>query len=161
MALRAQFLDAMSSLVSSVSIVTTDGIVGSGGATVSAMTSVSADGDWPTLLLCLNAQSIAASKVLENKCFCVNVLETEQVEIANVFAKRSSETSEDKFENAEFITLETGAPALCAALAVFDCTLRSWEQIGTHYVILGDVKAIENHSGAPLLYGQRAYQKLG
>ena len=53
-ALRSAFVDAMSRVASTVHIVTTDGPGGRVGATVSAMTSVSADTPMPTLLVCLN-----------------------------------------------------------------------------------------------------------
>jgi flavin reductase len=42
--LRAAFLEGMSRSAASVSVVTTDGPAGRGGVTVSAMTSISADG---------------------------------------------------------------------------------------------------------------------
>jgi len=71
--LRKEFLDAMSRAVSSVCVVTTDGPAGRGGVTVSAMTSVSADGDAPTMLVCVNASASAAPLLLENKAFCINM----------------------------------------------------------------------------------------
>jgi flavin reductase len=86
--LRAAFLEGMSRSAASVSVVTTDGPAGRGGVTVSAMTSISADGEWPTMLTCLNASSSALPLVLENKCFCINVLRTGQTEISDVFSSR-------------------------------------------------------------------------
>jgi len=68
-ALRLAFLDGMSRAAASVSVVTTDGAAGRGGATVSAMTSISADGPQPTMLTCLNATSSTLPLVLENGCF--------------------------------------------------------------------------------------------
>ncbi|NNK78625.1 MAG: flavin reductase family protein [Litoreibacter sp.] len=160
MTLRTQFLDAMSGLVSSVNIVTTDGpAAGRAGATVSAMTSVSADGDAPTLLVCLHHEASAAPAILENRCFCVNVLAADQAEIANVFAGRAP-SGGDKFSVAAFNILTTGAPALSSALASFDCTLLSDERIGTHHVMIGAVRQISKAEGTPLLYGNRGYQTL-
>ena len=158
--LKSQFLDAMSRHVSSVTIVTTDGPAGRAGATVSAMTSVSADGDAPTVLICLHHETTAAATIQENRAFCINILGQEHENIANVFASRIDPPDGDKFSAAEFETLQTGCPALTSALAVFDCTLKSEERIGTHHVMIGAVRAITSRDGSPLLYGARAYRTL-
>lgn len=160
MSLRTEFIDAMSGLVSSVSIVTTDGSAGKAGATVSALTSVSADGDAPTLLVCLHHETAAAAAILENRCFCVNILNSAQSDIANIFASRTVAKGAEKFASGEFAPLKTGAPSLNSALAVFDCSVISDEQIGTHHVMIGAVQAITCDQGQPLLYGARAYQRL-
>lgn len=158
--LRDAFLDAMSGLVSSVTIVTTDGTAGRAGATVSAMTSVSADGDAPTMLVCLHHETSAAPAILANKCFCINVLAADQKDIANVFASRTPPPGGDKFAICRFEPMETGAPGLLSAVARFDCKLLSDERIGTHHVMIGAVHAVGHGQGAPLLYGNRSYQTL-
>lgn len=158
--LKSDFIDAMSTLVSTVTIVTTDGAAGRAGATVSAMSSVSADGDAPTLLVCLHHEASATAKILENACFCVNALDQTQQDIANVFASRSAPPGGDKFSAGQFDTLSTGAPALASALASFDCTLKSHERIGTHHVMIGKVRETRFGDGIPLLYGNRSYQNL-
>ncbi|MEM9582032.1 MAG: flavin reductase family protein [Pseudomonadota bacterium] len=158
--LKSDFIDAMSTLVSTVTIVTTGGQSGKAGATVSAMSSVSADGDTPTLLVCLHHEATATAKILENRCFCVNALRQSQADIANVFASRAGVPSGDKFDIAEFAAIETGAPALVSALATFDCALQSHERIGTHHVMIGAVKAVQFAEDHPLLYGMRDYRNL-
>lgn len=158
--LREEFLDAMSQLVSSVTIVTTDGVDGPAGATVSAMTSVSADGDAPTMLVCLHHATSAAPAILNNRCFCINVLGHDQTELANVFASRSAAPGGDKFAAGTFETMRSGAPGLTTALARFDCKLLSDERIGTHHVMIGSVVQVARLEGAPLLYGNRSYQSL-
>ncbi|SFR48994.1 flavin reductase family protein [Litoreibacter janthinus] len=160
MQLREEFLEAMSQLVSSVTIVTTDGPAGAAGATVSAMTSVSADGDTPTMLVCLHHETTAAPAILANRCFCINVLGADQVEIANVFASRAAAPGGDKFAAGPFEPMQTGAPGLTTALARFDCKLLSDERIGTHHVMIGAVCKVSGLDGKPLLYGNRAYQAL-
>ncbi|WP_298256176.1 flavin reductase family protein [uncultured Litoreibacter sp.] len=158
--LRDTFLDAMSQLVSSVCIVTTDGVAGRAGATVSAMTSVSADGDAPTMLVCMHHASSAAPIILKNRCFCINVLGSDQADIANVFASRTPAPGDNKFSAGAFAPMHTGSPGLGTALVRFDCTLLSDEQIGTHHVLIGSVCDVARRDGSPLLYGDRDYQKL-
>jgi flavin reductase len=160
MALRTQFIDAMSSIVSSVSIVTTDGPAGRAGATISAMTSVSADGDTPTLLICLHHQTSAAAAVIANKSFCINVLNHDQTIIADTFASRHEAPGGDKFNASHFDTTATGCPRLSDALASFDCQVISQERIGTHHVIIGAVQSVATTGdGEPLLYGNRKYTR--
>jgi flavin reductase len=157
-ALRNAFLEGMSRSAASVSVVTTDGPAGRGGVTVSAMTSISADGGFPTMLTCLNASSSALPLVLENKCFCINVLRTGQTDISDVFSSRRPAPGGDKFNAVKVATLATGAPQLTEALVSFDCRLISAEKIGTHHICIGAVEAVRTApEGDPLLYGMRKY----
>jgi len=156
--LKAQFLEGMSRAAASVSVVTTDGASGRGGVTVSAMTSISADGEAPTMLTCLNASSSALPLVLENGCFCINVLRIGQTDISDVFSSRRPAPGGDKFNSVQVGTLATGAPVLTEALVSFDCTLISAERHGTHHICIGAVEAVRVASdGDPLLYGMRKY----
>lgn len=160
MTIRQEFLEAMSEIISSVAIVTTDGPAGRKGATISAMTSVSADGDTPTMLICLHHEATATAATLENKCFCINVLHFGQDSLANIFASRAPAPGGDKFLAGTFVAGGTGAPRLSDALASFECKLLSHERIGTHHVMIGAVQSIQRSASAeetPLLYGNRRY----
>lgn len=157
-ALRAAFLDGMSRAAASVSVVTTDGPAGRAGVTVSAMTSISADGPFPTMLTCLNATSSALPMVLENGCFAINVLRTGQTDISDVFSSRRPAPGGDKFNAVRIETLVTGAPCLSEALVSFDCRLVSADRVGTHHICIGAVQAVRTTpEGSPLLYGMRRY----
>lgn len=156
--LRAHFLDGMSRAAASVSVVTTDGPAGRGGVTVSAFTSISADGPNPTMLTCLNATSSALPLVLENGCFAINVLRTGQTDISDVFSSRRPPPGGDKFNAVLTEAMVTGAPCLSEALVSFDCRLVSAERIGTHHICIGAVEAVRSApEGSPLLYGMRKY----
>jgi flavin reductase len=110
------------------------------------------------MLTCLNASSSALPLVLENKCFCINVLRTGQTEISDVFSSRIPAPGGDKFNAVTVETMATGAPRLTEALVSFDCRLISAERIGTHHICIGEVAAvITEHEGEPLLYGLRKY----
>jgi flavin reductase (DIM6/NTAB) family NADH-FMN oxidoreductase RutF len=156
--LRQGFLDGMSLAAASVSIVTTDGPAGRNGVTVSAMTPVSADGDAPTLLVCLNALAPTLPNLLENGCFCVNVLKIDQAQVSDVFSGRTPAPGNDKFNIGAFSTAPSGAPRFDAALVSFDCRLVSAEKIGSHHICIGSVEDVSVASdGTPLLYGLRSY----
>ncbi|MFD2741376.1 LysR substrate-binding domain-containing protein [Sulfitobacter aestuarii] len=156
--LRNRFLQGMSHAACTVNIVTTDGPAGRAGVTVSAMASVSADSEKPTLLICVHHLSPAAAMIVENGVLCVNVLRDDQSHISDTFAGRFKDEVNDKFECADWIPSASGAPQLSDPLVAFDCTLLSSEQVGTHHIFLCEVQdlAFARH-GSPLIYARRAY----
>lgn len=156
--LRERFLGGMSHAACTVNVVTTDGPAGRRGVTISAMTSVSVDTPRPTLLICVHHLSPAASAILENGVFCVNVLRTDQTHISDSFAGRIEKFRDDKFACTRWTTQFTGAPRVADALVAFDCSVLSSERVGTHHVIIGAVEDVYlKPSGAPLIYANRAY----
>jgi flavin reductase (DIM6/NTAB) family NADH-FMN oxidoreductase RutF/DNA-binding transcriptional LysR family regulator len=156
--LRQRFLNGMGLAASTVNVVTTDGPAGRNGVTVSAMSSVSADMEQPTLLVCIHQLSSAVPAIIGNGVFCVNILRDDQSFVSDCFAGRRKTSDGDKFSCASWTTLATGAPRVVDALAAFDCRILSAQQIGTHYVIVGSVAEIfASDSGSPLIYANRAY----
>jgi flavin reductase (DIM6/NTAB) family NADH-FMN oxidoreductase RutF/DNA-binding transcriptional LysR family regulator len=156
--LRQQFLLGMSHAACTVNVVTTDGVAGRHGITVSAMVSVSADTPRPTLLVCIHHLSPVADALLQNGVFCVNVLREDQAHISDTFAGRSGAHGLEKFDCAEWTTQLTGAPRVLDALVAFDCRVTGSDRIGSHFVVLGSVEDIfVAGAGAPLIYANRAY----
>lgn len=155
---RQKFLAGMSHAACTVNIVTTDGVAGRAGVTVSAMASVSADTPKPTLLVCVHHMSLAAERILANGVFCVNVLRDDQSYISDSFAGRFKDQLADKFDCAEWVTEKTGAPRVVDPLVAFDCRLVSSDRVGTHYVMFGEVEELfVAERGSPLIYANRAY----
>ncbi|HET7410143.1 MAG TPA: LysR substrate-binding domain-containing protein [Paracoccaceae bacterium] len=156
--LRARFLAGMSHAAQTVNVVTTDGPAGRAGVTVSAMTSVSADTERPTLLVCVHRESATAPAILANGVFCVNVLRDDQTHISDIFAGRFRRQIADKFEHAEWVPMPSGAPRVVEPLVAFDCRMVSADLVGTHHVFFGEVGEIFiAGGGSPLLYARRAY----
>ncbi len=158
--LRAKFLAGMGKVAGTVNILTTDGPSGRGGTTATAMTSVSADSEFPTLLICLNEKASAAAQFLENGVFCVNVLSDDQVYAADIFASRYRDRFKDKFDFGEWKEGVNKVPRLIGALASFDCRVAKSMKVGTHNVLVGDVLDVNvSESGSSLVYADRAYRK--
>lgn len=162
--LRARFLAGMSRAAQTVNIVTTDGPAGRGGVTVSAMTSVSADTEKPTLLVCMHRDSSAAPLILGNGVFCVNVLRDDQMGISDVFAGRHRRPTglrldpAERFGHAEWAAMPSGAPRIVDPLVAFDCRMVSADLVGTHHVFFGEVgEVFIADTGSPLIYAQRSY----
>lgn len=156
--IRSDFLQGMSLAASTVNIVTTDGPHGKAGVTVSAMTSVSADGARPVLLVCINQACSGAGPIIANGVFAVNVLRENQAAISDTFAGRLGERGEGRFDCAHWTRSETGVPMLADALVAFDCRLLDQHMIGTHHVLFGSVEAVQlSTPGKPLIYANRSY----
>lgn len=160
MELRSRFLEAMSRAATFVAVVTTDGEAGRFGVTISSLTSVSADGDHPSLLGCIHHLSPAATAILKNRAFAANLLAEDQEALANRFAGRSGEDHAGRFAASDWVTGPLGQPILLGATAVLECRLATamlWE---THYIVVGRVAGVRlSDNPAALLYGQRAYRK--
>ena len=158
--LRAAFVEGMSRAATFVAVATTDGEGGRAGVTVSSLTSVSADGEQPSLLLCIHHQSPAAAAILKNRAFCANLLAEDQQSLANLFAGRSTTDRAERFDRIAWEPGEVGQPLLLGATAAFECRLATallWE---THHIIVGRVATVRlSDNASALLYGQRAYRR--
>jgi len=158
--LRNQFLEGMSRAATFVSVATTDGDGGLAGVTISSLTSVSADGDQPSLLACIHHLSPAAAAILKNRTFCANLLAEDQRDLSNLFAGRAGADHTARFSQAGWTRGPLGQPMLTGATAVFECRLATallWE---THHIIVGRVHSVRlSGNPAALLYGQRAYHR--
>jgi flavin reductase (DIM6/NTAB) family NADH-FMN oxidoreductase RutF/DNA-binding transcriptional LysR family regulator len=156
--MRDRFLQGMSNAAATVNVVTTDGKAGRAGVTVSAMSSVSADGDAPTMLVCVHHMSPAAARIIENCCFCANILRDDQSYISDSFAGRLPVEGGDKFSCTEWAPMVTGAPRVIDPLTAFDCKVVSAERVGTHHVFIGEVKEVFiAEAGSPLIFANRSY----
>lgn len=156
-----QFLEGMSRAATFVAVVTTDGGAGRFGVTISSLTSVSADGDHPSLLACLHHMSPAAEAILKNRAFCANLLHEDQHEVSDLFAGRlTAGEHAERFDRTPWMRGELGQPVLEGATASFQCRVATsvlWE---THHIIIGRVMAVRlSESPSALLYGQRAYRR--
>ena len=153
-----RYLEAMSRGVAMVNVVTTDGVAGRFGATVSAMSSVSADMSPPALLICLHQDGHTGPAVMVNGVFCINILQQSQRHVADCFANRAKTASGDRFDCGDWARTGSGAWRLIDAMASFDCRVLKGEIVGTHHVIIGAVEDITfGAKRRALLYGDRRY----
>lgn len=155
--LKAQFLQAMSRAAQTVNVVTTDGPAGRAGVTVSAMSSVSADGAAPTMLVCVHHLSPAAATIIANGAFAVSILRDDQSHVSDIFAGRTRRDDGDRFACTDWVQMAPGVPRVADALAAFGCRVVSAERVGTHHIFLGEVAAAHVDRGSPLVHVNRAY----
>ncbi len=158
--LRSGFVEGMARAATFVSVVTTDGPAGQAGVTVSSMTSVSADGAGPSLLFCVHHRSQAATAILSNRAFCVNLLNENQQGLSDLFSGRQKTDPALRFDQTDWTPGEAGQPVLAGSTASFECELATTLQWETHYIIVGKVTKVHlSDDPAALLYGQRAYRR--
>lgn len=152
---RTDFVNAMSTAVTGVYVVTTDGTGGRFGLTVSAVSSVSADP--PMVLVCINRRSPVCAAVRANDAFCVNTLSTEHRCLADIFAGKAFCGDPYDFSSGVWTKGITDAPRLIGAVSNFECQLEHAYDAGTHTVFVGRVLTAHQGGGSPLLYTHRSY----
>ncbi|EJF88787.1 flavin reductase [Bartonella tamiae] len=153
------YRDAMSKFGAAVHLLTTDGKSGKRGVTISACCSLSDEP--PTILACVRRQSEENQLFIDNGRFCVNTLSGHHQELSNIFAGRGKLSQKERFHKAEWTTLITSAPVLSDAPLSLDCQLVSWHVHATHFVLIGEVVALQKHASKNvLLYLERDYKTL-
>ncbi len=133
------FVRAMAAFASGVTIVTTGRAGHRRGLTATAVCSLSAD--QPSLLVCVNRKASAHDVLVNERYFAVNVLTKAHREIAVMFSSSAPECRVGRFAKGEWGILETGAPALLSAAAVFDCELDRIIDGFSHSILIGLVRS--------------------
>jgi flavin reductase len=153
------FKQAMGRLAGAVTIITAGHGADARGLTATAVCSVSIAP--PTLLVCVNRAGEAHKAIAEAGAFCVNILADANRDVADRFAGRVGAFGGDRFADAAWTPLVTGAPALDGALVNIDCTVAEGIEAYTHTVFFGTVAAVRlGTGGAPLVHYDRAYRSI-
>lgn len=119
---------------------------------VGSFTSVSLD---PPLVAFFPAKNSSSWPGIEQAGkFCVNVLSSTQEALCRQFSAKGI----DKFAGVSHRVSPNGSPILDGVVAWIDCTLDAVHEAGDHYIVLGEVKALEVESPTkPLLFFQGLY----
>lgn len=125
------------------------------GMTASSFASVSLEP--PLVLVSLDRSSRTRALLIEAGRFSVNILAETQSEVARAFA-----SSGDKpFSDIGYSVEHPGAPFLDGAIAMLACTTDNVIAGGDHDIFIGEVTAVRTRPGAPLVYFDQAYRRLG
>lgn len=147
---------AMRSVFGAVSVVTAGLGAERTGATVTTAHSLSVEPE--TMLVSINLGSSTWGAIERFGHFCVNVLEANQVDVANRFAGRGGLKGSDRYLGSEWTSLVTGAGVLTGALASIDCEVEEVVQRHSHALVLGRVKAaVARRDGPALTYRSGRY----
>ncbi|MGB1090847.1 MAG: flavin reductase family protein [Oceanobacter sp.] len=130
------------------------------GLTATAVCSVTAEP--PRLVVFVNKNVQASDMILESGALCVNVLASDQEEVAKAFAGMIPDVHGDKrFEYGVWRELVTGAPTLDGSLANFDCRVVKVFDESTHHAFLCEVMSTcERNDGEALIYLNGAFRNV-
>ena len=154
----ANFIAAMGAAATGVSVVTTEGLAGRFGLTVSAISSVSAEP--PMLLACVNRKSPAVAAMDRNGRFAVNVLGFNNKDVAEVFAGRPQSGKPYDFDRHSWEEGAMGQPLLSDATASFECEIECSQDAGSHRIFIGRVVNARRNGAEPLVYCNRAFGRV-
>lgn len=143
------FRAGMRQLGGAVNVITTHQSGQSYGLTATAVCSVTAEP--PRLLACVNKTGITFKSIQESGTLVINTLCAEHKELAEVFAGMGGNAEDDRFHVGNW-DHSNRIPVLKDALVSFTCDVQDIQDVGTHGVILADIKAIAMGKGEPLFY---------
>lgn len=122
------------------------------GMVVGSFTSVSLD---PPLVAFLpDRKSTTWPRIQAAGHFCVNVLAEHQQAVCHAFSSKMGR----RFDEVPYRRSVTGVPILEGVVAWIDCELHAVHEAGDHYIVIGEVRAMDVERGdAPLVFVKGAY----
>jgi flavin reductase (DIM6/NTAB) family NADH-FMN oxidoreductase RutF len=157
---KQRYLDMMSAFPTGVAVITSLDADGEPrGMTCSSIASATLVP--PTLLVCLKIGSATLEAVQCAGGFAVNLLHSAGQRAAEVFSGPAA----DRFAQVHWLPSPAGYPWLDEdAFAGAECQVSTIVPVGTHAIVLGEVRDISPIagtpllSGTPLLYGMRRFE---
>ena len=145
----------MGRFATGVTIITTGDGSGRWGMTANALTSLSLDP--PLVLFAIDTRNELRRQIAQHRCFAINVLSADQMELSNRFAKPGPKD----FDGVPLRAGSTGAPLLTDALAYVECQLERTYEGGDHEIVIGRIVAGDDGEGDPLLFYGGGYRRIG
>ena len=158
----SDFRNAMRQLTGGVSVITAGKGRDISGMTVTSVSSLSVDP--PSLIVSLNRESSSWPLVKRYGFFGVNILTSDQIDIAERFTGKGGLKGADRFAGAQWTTRASGVPLLADALAAIDCEVEDVVERHSHAIVIGrvlDVAVSSTHRGAGLLAGALCRHRSG
>ena len=152
----AYFRAAMRRLIGGVSVVTAGAGNDVSGMTVTSVSSLSVDP--PSLIVAVNRASSSWPLLRRHRYFGVNILNADQIDIADRFAGKDGLKGAERFAGAEWTERASGARLLAGALAAIECEAEEIIERHSHAIIIGRVLHVElSADDAALAYWQGNY----
>jgi flavin reductase (DIM6/NTAB) family NADH-FMN oxidoreductase RutF len=152
----SDFRNAMRQLTGGVSVITAGKGRDISGMTVTSVSSLSVDP--PSLIVSLNREASSWPLVKRYGFFGVNILTSDQIDIAERFTGKGGLKGADRFTGARWTTRASGVPLLADALAAIDCEVEDVVERHSHVIVIGRVLdvAVSTRTAA-LAYWQGRY----
>jgi flavin reductase (DIM6/NTAB) family NADH-FMN oxidoreductase RutF len=150
------FRGAMRQLTGGVSVITAGRGKDISGMTVTSVSSLSVDP--PALIVSINRGASSWPLLQRYGFFGVNILTSDQVDIAERFAGKDGLKGAERFAGAEWTTRASGVPLLVGALAAIDCEVEEIVERHSHAILIGRVLDLQRSTRtAALAYWQSQY----
>ncbi len=131
---------------------------------MTAITARSLSIDPPRMLVCVSSAASTWSAIRRYRHFAVNILAAHQRPIAQRFAGCWGVKGVDRYNDATWAQLASGASGLAGALAVVDCEVEEIFERYNNVIIIGAVLSATPGSPSgcdPLLYAHGNFASLG
>ena len=150
------FRSAMRRLAGGVSVITAGRGKDISGMTVTSVSSLSVDP--PALIVSINREASSWPLVKRYGFFGVNILTSDQIDIAERFTGKGGLKGAARFAGAAWTTRASGVPLLVGALAAIDCEVEDVVERHSHAIVIGRVLDIAASARtAALAYWQGRY----
>ena len=130
-----EFRGAMRHLSGGVSVITAGRGRDISGMTVTSVSSLSVDP--PALIVSINREASSWPLVKRYGFFGVNILTSDQIDIADRFTGKGGLKGADRFAGAHWMTRASGVPLLVGALAAIDCEVEDIVERHSHAIVIG------------------------
>ena len=152
----SDFRNAMRQLTGGVSVITAGKGRDISGMTVTSVSSLSVEP--ASLIVSLNRESSSWPLVKRYGFFGVNILTSDQIDIAERFTGKGGLKGADRFAGAQWTTRASGVPLLAEALAAIDCEVEDVVERHSHAIVIGRVLDVAvSARTAALAYWQGRY----
>jgi flavin reductase (DIM6/NTAB) family NADH-FMN oxidoreductase RutF len=131
------FRGAMRQLTGGVSVITVGRGKDISGMTVTSVSSLSVDP--PALIVSVNRGASSWPLLKRYGFFGVNILTSDQIDIAERFSGKDGIKGAGRFAGAEWTTRASGVPLLLGALAAVDCQVEEIVERHSHAIVIGRV----------------------
>ena len=131
------FRGAMRRLAGGVSVITAGRGKDISGMTVTSVSSLSVDP--PALIVSINREASSWPLVKRYGFFGVNILTSDQIDIAERFTGKGGLKGAARFAGADWTTRASGVPLLVGALAAIDCEVEDVVERHSHAIVIGRV----------------------
>jgi len=150
------FRGAMRQLTCGVSVVTAGRGKDISGMTVTSVSSLSVEP--AALIVSINREASSWPLVQRHGFFGVNILTSDQIDVAERFTGKGGLKGAARFAGAEWVTRVSGVPLLVGALAAIDCEVEDIIERHSHAIDIGRVLDLQLSSRtAALAYWQGQY----
>jgi len=149
------FRNAMARFTNGVTAITTSENGQPFGLIATSVCSLSADP--PTVLVCVNRTASAHDVILRAGIFAVNLLASDQKDVAQRFA---TEKGAARFDRSRWTVGASGAPLLDGSVVSLDCRVIAKHNGYSHTIVIGEITASIMHDDPSthcLLWHQRGF----